>query len=125
MLKTPFFVIGYDLKRVFSVEDDHGVRTLPVFTAAELAEKYRRYFARKHKLKLLTYLSDRAEKGLNLLECAAIACPTLKFVAIDLSPPSPKSCAVPLIPLTIALKSLMSQYRRSRKARNRRSPHRK
>jgi hypothetical protein len=125
MLKTPFFIIGFDLKKVFSVEDGQGVRTLPVFTVIELAEKYRRYFARKHKLKLRTYITDSAEKGLNLVECAAMACPELKFIAIDPPPPTSKLPPVPLIGLSSALKTLMGQYHRKRKPRNRQGPHKK
>lgn len=125
MLKTPFFVIGFDLKKVFSVEDEHGVRTLPVFTAIEPAEKYRRYFARKFKLKLRTYISDSAEKGLNLIECAAMACPSLKFVVINPLPPTKVSNESPAT-LDSVLKSLMSRYHCLRKrAHTRQSPRKK
>ena len=124
-LKIPFFVIAYSQKSLFSVDDDQGISTLPIFTDAEAAEKYRRYFARKFNLKLLVCVTDTVEKGLNMIECAAMACKSLEYAVIDPHPPSSKLQQPQPKPIQSIIAYLLGRYHRSRTVRNRPSPHKK
>jgi hypothetical protein len=124
LLKVPFLVIAYDTKKLFSVENEKGIGTLPIFTEAETAEKYRRYFARNFRIKLQICVVDQIEKGLNLVECASLACQTLQHIIINPLPPSSQTEQPQRKPIQTVIKSLLSQYRR-RKARNLRNPHKK
>jgi hypothetical protein len=123
-LKTPFIIIAYDMKRIFSVDNDEETSILPIFTDAEAAEKYRRYFARKYKLKLQICVAGKAENGLNLVECAAMACKTLKYVVINPLPPSSKTEQPKLKPIQEIITVLMNQCRRQ-KAHSRQNLHKK
>jgi hypothetical protein len=124
-LTVPFLIIAYNQRVIFSVDDGKGTSTLPIFTDAVIAEKYRRYFARKHKLKLQVCIADKLENGLNLLECAVLACKTLKYAVINPLPPTAKAIQPPMKPIQSIITSLLSQYRRSRKVRTPRSPRKK
>ena len=122
ILRVPFFVIAYNQKTLFSVDDEHGVGTLPIFTYAEAAEKYRRFFTRKFKLKLQICVADKLENGLNLIECASLACKTLEYAVINPLPPLLKNIQPKLKPIQTIIASLLSQYQ---KGRNHQSPHKK
>jgi hypothetical protein len=124
ILKVPFFVIAFDLKRLFSVEDEKGIGTLPVFTEAEAAEKYRRCFARNFKIKLQVCVADKIEKGLNLVECASLACRTLQYVVINPLPPPQEAEQPRQKQIQTVIKSLQDQYRRQ-KARSLQNPRKK
>ena len=122
LLQVPFFVIAYNPKILFSVDDENGVGTLPIFTDAAVAERYRRFFARKFKLKLQVCVADKLENGLNLIECASLACKTLKYAVINPPPPLLKNVQPKLKPIQMIIASLLSQHQ---KAHNRRSPRKK
>ena len=123
-LRVPFFVIAYSTKKLFSVADDSEIGTLPIFTDAAAAEKYRRFFARRHKLKLQVCVADKIENGLNLIECASLACKTLQYVVIDPVPPTKGAMQPPLKSIQTIIATLLTQYRRQ-KGRNHRDPHKK
>ena len=122
LLRVPFFVIAYNPRTLFSLDDENGIGTLPVFTDAEAAEKYRKFFARKCKLKLQICVADKIENGLNLIECASLACKTLEYVVINPLPPLLKNVQPKLKPIQTVIASLLNQHR---KARNRQSPRKK
>jgi hypothetical protein len=124
LLKIPFIVIAYNAKTIFSFDNEEGISTLPIFIDAEKAEKFRRYFARKFKLKLQICVVDSVEKGLNLIECASMVCKTLQNVVIDPPPPSSKATQPPLRPIQTVINSLQGRYRRQ-KASIRQSLHKK
>ena len=123
-LKVPFFVIAYDTKKLFSVENEKGIGTLPIFTQAEAAEKYRRYFARNFKIKLQVCVVDKIEKGLSLIECASLACPTLQHIVLNPPPPLSKAEQPPQRQIQTVIKMLLDQHRR-RKARSLQNPRKK
>jgi len=120
LLKVPFFVIAYNAKKLFAIDDDKGSSTLPIFTEAEAAELYRRYFARKFKLKLQVFVVDKTENALSLIECASLACNSLQHAVINPFLPSPNITQPPSKPIQKIIASLRSQCR---KGRNHQSPH--
>jgi hypothetical protein len=122
LLTVPFFIIAYNQKTIFSIEDENGNNILPIFTNAVLAEKYRKYFARKYKLKLQVCIADKPENCLNLIECAMLACKALKFAVIDPPLPTTTSKQPVLKPIQSILTFLLGQYQ---KVRNRQNLHKK
>jgi hypothetical protein len=97
---------------------------LPVFTKAELAEKYRRYFARKFDIKLQVCVVDKLDKGLNVLQCASLACKDLQYVMIDPPPPTPTAAKPVLKPIHEMIMSLLNRSRRQ-KGHNHQNPRKK
>jgi hypothetical protein len=112
-LKTPFFTVTYSTKKLLSVDDENGISTLPLFTKAETAEKYRRYFARHFDLKLQVCIVDKLINGFNLLECASLACKDLQYVAID-PQPSPEDIKSKAVPIKTVIMSLLNRCRRQK-----------
>jgi hypothetical protein len=122
LLKVPFYVIAYSANRLFSVSDDKNIFILPVFSDAEIAEKYRQYFARTFKLKLQLCVVEKAEKGLSLIQCASISCPSLRYVAINPLPPRMGTAQTELKTIQTLIRSLQNQYQ---KVRNHQTPRKK
>lgn len=122
LLKVPFYIIAYSTSRLFSVSDDKNIFILPVFPDAEAAEKYRQYFARTFKLKLQLCVVDKAEKGLNLIQCASISCPSLRYIAINPSPPKIGAARTELKTIQTLIRSLQNQCQ---KVHNHQNPHKK
>ena len=122
LLKVPFFVIAYNSKKLFAIDNEKGNSTLPIFTEAEAAELYRRYFARKFKLKLQVFVVDKIENALSLIECASIACSSLQHAIINPFLPSPNITQPVSKPIQTIIASLRSQCQ---KGRNRQNPHKK
>jgi hypothetical protein len=123
-IQVPFFVIAYGPKKLFSLDNEAGSSTLPIFTEGEAAELYRRHFAKSFKLKLQVFVVDKIEKALNLIECASLACPSLQHVVVNPFLPSPNITQPKLKAISTVIANLKAQYRRQ-KGHNHQNPRKK
>ena len=76
-------------------------------------------------MKLQVCVASKLENSLNLIECAILACKTLKYATIDPLPPTAKAEQPPSKPIRSILTSLLSQYRRNQKAHTPQNPRKK
>jgi hypothetical protein len=86
-IKLPLIVLGYDEKRLFSVEDVKSNIILPIFTSAERADRYKNYFCQQHELDLNTLMVVEPERAVNLFEVVVLIS-SVKFAVIDPYPPT-------------------------------------
>ena len=92
----PLVLLGYDLKRLFSVCDSEGCGMLPVFTEPEVAESYRRHFSSRQGMELQAYILQQPDSAINLMECISIVDPSVKLVIIDPKPDGSDSLSATL-----------------------------
>lgn len=87
-LRIPIIVLGYSPRKLFSVSDIHGKVMVPVFSNAEYARSYQKYFNEGHSMNLLTFILEKYEKAIDLFSTIKTADPLVTSVIIDPMPPT-------------------------------------
>lgn len=87
-LKMPIIVLGYDLKKLFSVNNNLGHAMIPVFSNAEYAQEYRNYFQKTKDRDIMTFLLDNYNQAIDLFEVVSVANPAVRHIIVDPMPPT-------------------------------------
>lgn len=118
-LRLPIIVLGYNPRKLFSVADKDGKITMPVFSNAEYARNYQKYFQEKHDIDVMTLILTDYEKAVNLFEVISMVDEEVEHVVVDPMPPTIKNLGEKLLsfPMQEYIKRLHNCWDRTKKAR--------
>ena len=90
-LKIPFYVIGYNLTKVFSIHEESTERDIiPVFTRASVANRYWKWFSERFSVEIQVFIVSELDKAIDLLTKVAMVSPETKHVILNPSIPDGK-----------------------------------